>query len=92
VRVRVGEAGREGALAAGEDLRALARELAAQAVEDRLRRKAEPAASSPSTTVFFAFSVPAASRAITPTGTAIASAGATPVSGKRSGATPLALS
>ena len=49
-------------------------------------------ASSPSTTVFFAFSVPAASRASAPTGTAIASAGATPASGKRSGATPLALS
>ena len=42
VRVRVGEAGRERALAAGEDLRPLARELAAQAVEDRLRRQAEP--------------------------------------------------
>jgi hypothetical protein len=42
VRVRVGEASREGALAAGEDLRTLAHELAAQAVEDGLRGQAEP--------------------------------------------------
>ena len=49
-------------------------------------------ASRPSTTVFFAFSVPAASRAIAPMGTASASAGTMPARGTRSGATPVALS
>ena len=43
VRVGVGEAGGERALASFEDLRTLARELAAQALEDRPRRQPEPA-------------------------------------------------